>query len=58
MRRTMYLLCPNCGFAFGFWGPDDIQEDELTEIKTCPCGTLMEETETLYGNQVKEEAAL
>lgn len=54
----MNLVCPNCGFAFGFWGPDDIPEDELTEIKTCPCGTLMEETETLYGNQVKEEAAL
>lgn len=45
----MNLKCPNCGFAFGADFPDDETEENIKEIKTCPCGCLMEETEHLEG---------
>lgn len=51
----MNLRCPNCGFAFGVICPDDISKDELQEIMTCPCGTMMEKTGALYGNRFKGE---
>lgn len=44
----MNLLCPRCGFSFGVDVPDDISNEELLEIKTCPCGTLMRKTEKLH----------
>ena len=53
----MYLKCPNCGFSFGYLGPKDLPDDEMTEIKTCPCGALMEETEELYANVWREDEA-
>lgn len=43
----MNLKCPNCGFAFGFACDDDETEENILEIKRCPCGTMMEETENL-----------
>ena len=45
----MNLYCENCGFAFGADIPDDETEENIKEIKTCPCGTLMTETEQLHG---------
>lgn len=50
----MYLKCPNCGFSFGFFGTEDLTEEEITEIKTCPCGTMMVETEYLEANVLEE----
>ncbi len=50
----MYLRCPKCGFAFGYFGPDDLAKEEMIEIKTCPCGTLMEETKELEAFELKE----
>ena len=57
MPAKMYLKCPNCGFSFGYFGPKDLPDDEMTEIKTCPCGALMEETEELYANVWREDEA-
>lgn len=43
-----YLKCPKCGFAFGmFIDEKDLTEEEIKDLMTCPCGTMMEETETL-----------
>ena len=43
----MNLKCPKCGFAFGFACDDDEPEENILIIKTCICGTIMEETEYL-----------
>lgn len=43
------LKCRNCGFAFGVAFPDDLTDEEKTEIRTCPCGTLMDFTDHLEG---------
>lgn len=43
----MFLRCPNCGFSFGLFINEE-DDNILTELKTCPCGTLMEETDALY----------
>lgn len=51
----MHLLCPECGFAFGILCPDDLSEEEVREIMTCPCGAMMVRTGALYGNPVREE---
>ena len=44
----MNLRCPKCGFAFGADIPDDTSKEEIKEIKECPCGAMMEETDRLY----------
>ena len=44
----MNLLCPKCGFAFGVGFPDDEPEENVTEIMTCPCGSMMEQVDSLY----------
>lgn len=41
------LKCPRCGFAFVIDTPDDLTEDEIREVKACPCGEQMEDDETL-----------
>lgn len=52
-RRDMSVIdknlkCPNCGFAMGMIVDDDeLTEADIIDLMTCPCGTLMEETETL-----------
>lgn len=43
------LKCRNCGFAFGVAFPDDLTDEEKTEVRTCPCGTLMDFTDHLEG---------
>ena len=43
------LKCRNCGFAFWASFPDDETEENKIEIRTCPCGTLMDITEHLEG---------
>lgn len=43
------LKCRSCGFAFGASFPDDETEENKIEIRTCPCGTLMDITEHLEG---------
>ena len=40
------LKCKNCGFKFVLFAPDDMTEEE-TEIKTCPCGEIMEQDDML-----------
>lgn len=52
----MFLKCPKCGFSFGIFWPEDLSEEEITDLKTCPCGALMEETEELYANVLSEDA--
>lgn len=37
------LKCPECGFFFSVDFPDDISEEEKTELYKCPCGANMEE---------------
>ena len=41
------LKCKKCGFKFILFAPDDMTEEEETEIKTCPCGEMMEQDNTL-----------
>lgn len=50
------LRFPHCGFNFMVGCPDDLSEEELLEIKSCPCGALMQETEELYANVLSEDA--
>lgn len=45
----MNLLCPKCGFAFGALVPDNLSKEEVEEIMTCPCGTMMIKTGHLFG---------
>jgi hypothetical protein len=45
----MNLECPKCGFNFGFNTNTEVTPEELEEIKTCPCGAMMKEVETLKG---------
>ena len=52
---NMNLRCPNCGFAFGVYCNDDITEEEKTGLMTCPCGTLMEQTEELHAVVLEED---
>ena len=52
----MNLRCPNCGFSFGADIPDDETEGNIIEIKTCPCGTMMVETDILYAMFEETEA--
>lgn len=49
----MNLICPNCGFAFGIGFPDDETDENIKEIMTCPCGCMMEQTDTLHPNSWK-----
>jgi len=44
---TLKLMCPECGFRFVVAVPDDISEDELREVKECPCGAQMEERDDI-----------
>lgn len=44
---TLKLVCPECGFRFVVAVPDDISEDELREVKECPCGAQMEERDDI-----------
>ena len=41
------LKCPVCGFRFVVGVSDDITEEELREIKECPCGAEMEERDDI-----------
>ena len=51
----MFLVCPNCGFSFGLF-TDETDEKILEELMTCPCGCVMEETNTLHAvNKTSEE---
>ena len=43
---SMNLKCPNCGFAFRL-DTRTKDKEELKELMTCPCGTLMENTDEL-----------
>lgn len=42
----MFLRCPKCGFSFGLF-TDETDEEILKELMTCPCGCMMEETDSL-----------
>ena len=35
------LRCQRCGFNFMIGCPNDLSEEELLDLKTCPCGALM-----------------
>ena len=43
----MFLRCPKCGFSFGLF-TDEEDAEIITELKTCPCGSMMEETDSLH----------
>ena len=43
---SINLKCSNCGFAFRL-DTTATDEEELKELMTCPCGTLMEKTDEL-----------
>lgn len=51
------LKCKNCGFKFVLFAPDDMTEEEETEIKTCPCGEIMEHDDMLDPINVIEISA-
>ena len=41
------LICPECGFRFVVDCPDNLPDEELDDVRTCPCGAMMKEDETL-----------
>ena len=44
MEKNIRYKCPKCGFEFTLlFDPDLESEANLAEIRTCPCGTEMDE---------------
>ena len=44
---TLKLVCPECGFRFVVAVPDDLPDEEMDDVRVCPCGAMMKEDDTL-----------
>lgn len=44
---TLKLVCPECGFRFVVAVPDDLPDEEMDDVRACPCGAMMKEDDTL-----------
>lgn len=53
------LRCRHCGFKFVCEAPDNISPVEELELKTCVCGEVMEQDDTLepYNTVLGEDVA-